>query len=80
VYSFIDYDVDLIVSEDGVAEIVDEEELTQNAHAMNYPPDTLRQIAEATAELVALFEAKEGPFDPDARARWRRVWLEARYT
>lgn len=75
-YTFIDYDVDLIVNEDGVGEIVDEEELTEHAHAMQYPPDVLNKIAEATAELVALQEAQEGPFDPDAVSRWLQLWEE----
>jgi protein associated with RNAse G/E len=75
-YTFIDYDVDLIVSADGVAEVVDEEELTEHAQAMKYPPDVLHKIAEATAELVALHEAQEGPFDPDAPARWLKLWEE----
>lgn len=75
-YTFIDYDVDLIVSDDGVAEIVDEEELTEHAHAMKYPEDVLHKIAEATAELQALFEAQEGPFDPEARTRYMQAWLD----
>jgi uncharacterized protein len=77
-YTFIDYDVDLIVNEDGVYEVVDEEELTEHAQAMQYPSDILHKIAEATAELVALFEAQEGPFDPEARERWTKAWEEAR--
>ncbi|MGZ4106856.1 MAG: DUF402 domain-containing protein [Tumebacillaceae bacterium] len=76
-YKFIDYDVDLIVNVDGVYEIVDEEELTEHANAMKYPTDILNKIAEATAELVSLFEAQEGPFDPEARARWTAIWQEA---
>jgi uncharacterized protein len=75
-YTFIDYDVDLIVSEEGVAEVVDEEELTDHADAMKYPTDVLHKIAEATAELVALFEAQEGPFEPEARTRWLAAWEE----
>ena len=77
-YTFIDYDVDLIANEDGVHEIVDEEELTEHAAAMKYPPDILNKIAEATAELVALFEAQEGPFDPQARGKWMQVWEESK--
>jgi len=77
-YTFIDYDVDLLGNEHGVYEVVDEEELTEHAHAMKYPPDVLLKIAEATAELVALFEAQEGPFEPEARERWTEAWVEAR--
>jgi protein associated with RNAse G/E len=76
-YKFIDYDVDVIVNEDGLYEIVDEEELTEHAHAMKYPPEILNKIAEATAELVALLEAQEGPFDPEARRRWTQLWEES---
>ncbi|PWK13773.1 DUF402 domain-containing protein [Tumebacillus permanentifrigoris] len=76
-YKFIDYDVDLIVNEEGVYEIVDEEELTEHAHAMHYPTEILHKIAEATAELIALFEAREGPFDPEARSRWTQLWEAA---
>lgn len=77
-YKFIDYDVDVIVNEEGVYEVVDEEELTEHAHAMKYPTEILHKIAEATAELIALLEAQEGPFDPEARARWSQLWEEMR--
>jgi protein associated with RNAse G/E len=77
-YSFVDYDVDVLVNEDGVYEVVDEEELTDHAHAMKYPSEILHKIAEATAELVALVEAQEGPFDPEARIRWTAAYREAK--
>ena len=60
--SYIDLDMDVLVSPDLSYRILDEDEFAENALRFNYPQEVLRKAQEGLEELVSLIEAKGFPF------------------
>ena len=63
VLTFVDLDIDLLVSPDFTYAVLDEEEFAVNAERLGYTADIFRRVAEARAGLVRLIEARAFPFD-----------------
>jgi len=61
--SFVDLDIDVLVSPDSTVEVLDEDEFETNAETYNYPAAVRLRAREALAELLALVEARSFPFD-----------------
>ena len=60
--TYIDLDLDLRVSAQGVLEVLDEDEFLDNSQRMGYSPDVIRESRRALEELKRLAAAAEGPF------------------
>lgn len=65
VLSFVDLDIDILVAPDFSFKILDEDEFETNAARFAYTPEFHRRTREAVAELIALIEGREFPFDMD---------------
>ena len=61
--TYIDLDIDIVVSPDLSYEILDMDEFETNAERFMYPLDVLRSARGALREIVALIESREFPFD-----------------
>ena len=61
--TFTDFDIDVLVRPDFSFTILDEDEFAVNAARFDYPSEIFRRVREALAELVALIEARDFPFD-----------------
>jgi hypothetical protein len=63
VLSFIDLDLDILVSDDWTYKILDREEFETNSEKFNYPNNLKMRIEEAMTELLSLIQNREFPFD-----------------
>ena len=63
VLSYVDLDIDVLIAPDFSYSILDEDEFAVNAARFDYPPEISSRVREALAELVALIEARDFPFD-----------------
>jgi protein associated with RNAse G/E len=63
VLSFVDLDMDILVAPDLSYQILDEDEFEVNALRYAYPAPVLERAHQALAELKALIEARQFPFD-----------------
>ncbi|MBC7933086.1 MAG: DUF402 domain-containing protein [Rubrivivax sp.] len=61
--TFVDLDIDVLVSPDFTYEVLDEEEFKTHAAQFGYTDEVLRRVAEAREELIGLIEARSFPFD-----------------
>lgn len=68
VLSFIDLDIDVLVTPDFSYTILDEEEFEQHAKQFDYPEEFRRRAYQALDELLALIERRDFPFDRHAAA------------
>lgn len=66
VLSYIDLDIDIVVAPDFSYRVVDEDEFESNAALFNYPPDVRRNARRALADLIALIESHQFPFNERA--------------
>jgi uncharacterized protein len=65
VLSYVDLDIDIIVSPDLSYEILDMDEFEINAERYQYPLEIRARARRALEELLALIEARAFPFDQD---------------
>ena len=61
--SYIDLDMDILVSPDLSFTILDEDEFRESAARFNYPEDVQKRAHQALRELITLIEARSFPFD-----------------
>ena len=61
--TYIDLDMDIVVSPDLSYEILDMDEFEMNALKFKYPEDVRHRARLALDELIALIESREFPFD-----------------
>jgi uncharacterized protein len=66
VLSYVDLDVDIMVTPALAYSILDEDEFEVNAGRYRYPPEVRRRAAQALAELLALIESRRFPFNDDS--------------
>jgi protein associated with RNAse G/E len=66
VLSFVDLDMDILVAPDLSYQILDEDEFEVNALRYAYPASLQERAHQALAELKALIEARQFPFDYQA--------------
>jgi uncharacterized protein len=62
VLSFIDLDIDVLVSPDFTYRVLDEDEFERHALEFNYAPELRAHVQQALAELLSLIERREFPF------------------
>jgi protein associated with RNAse G/E len=65
VLSYVDLDIDIMVTPALTYSIIDEDEFEINAGRYNYPSEIRRRAAEALTELLALIELRQFPFNDD---------------
>jgi uncharacterized protein len=63
VLSYVDLDMDIVVSPSLSYEILDMDEFEINAERYGYPSDVRARARQALDELLALIEARQFPFD-----------------
>lgn len=63
VLSYIDLDIDILVAPDLSYTILDEDEYAVNAARFNYPIEVRRRSQEALAQVIALLEEGDFPFN-----------------
>jgi protein associated with RNAse G/E len=63
VLSYIDLDIDVLVQPDLTYQILDLEEFEKNSTLYNYSTEVKQKSHQAVAELVALIDTKEFPFN-----------------
>ena len=61
--TFIDLDLDVMVSEDFNVTILDTDEFEANAKKYNYPDEIKLKAKQTLTELLSLIETREFPFD-----------------
>jgi protein associated with RNAse G/E len=61
--TFVDLDIDVLVAPDFSRRILDEDEFEANAARYAYPAEVRAAVPRALAELLALVERREYPFD-----------------
>lgn len=61
--TFIDLDVDILVSPDFTTRVLDEEEFDEHEKLYNYPPDFRPRVREALEEISELIRLRQFPFD-----------------
>ena len=61
--TFVDLDIDVLVSPDFAYAVLDEEEFEAHAARFGYTDEVLRRVAEARVELIKLIETRAFPFD-----------------
>ena len=62
VLSYVDLDIDILVSPDLSYEILDLKEFESNAELYQYPRETQLQARAAVDQLISLIESREFPF------------------
>ena len=60
---YVDLDLDVRVSAQGVPEVLDEDEFLENSERMGYPPNVIQEARRAVDELLALVRTGQPPFD-----------------
>jgi len=60
---YADLDLDVRVSAQGEAQLLDEDEFLENSQRMGYPPDVIEHARRAVDELLALVRGGQFPFD-----------------
>jgi protein associated with RNAse G/E len=63
VITFVDLDIDVLVAPDFSYRVLDEDEFELHAERYKYPPEFRQRAREALAEVVALIERRQFPFD-----------------
>ncbi len=63
VITFVDLDIDVLVAPDFSYRVLDEDEFELHAEKYKYPPEFRRHTREALAEVIALVERRQFPFD-----------------
>lgn len=63
VLSFVDLDIDILVTPELTYTILDEEEFLENALRFKYPSDVKRRVHAAVVELIEMIERRQFPFD-----------------
>jgi uncharacterized protein len=62
VLTFVDLDIDILVTPDFEFQVLDEQEFAENALRFNYPVNVLEMTHAAVAELIELIENRQFPF------------------
>jgi protein associated with RNAse G/E len=62
ILTFVDLDIDVLVSPDKTYRVLDEDEFEANAARYHYSRDVRERVRRALAELIELIERREFPF------------------
>lgn len=66
VLSYVDLDIDILVTPDLDYSILDEEEFAENSRRFGYPNEVQRHVRAAVAELIEMIETRQFPFTQPA--------------
>lgn len=69
-WTYIDLDLDVVVSPGGACQVLDREELAHNARRFGYPPGLIQRAEKALSDLLAAIHEPWGPFVPGAVEAW----------
>jgi protein associated with RNAse G/E len=64
--TFVDLDIDVLVSPDNTYRVLDEDEFEANAARYQYSSEVHERVPRARAELIDLIERREFPFNESA--------------
>jgi protein associated with RNAse G/E len=67
ILSFIDLDLDIMISNNFNITVLDEDEFESNAKKYNYPNEIKQKAKKTLTELLALIKRREFPFDIQTR-------------
>ncbi|MGV3487343.1 MAG: DUF402 domain-containing protein [Tuberibacillus sp.] len=70
VLQYIDYDLDIEVTENKIKRLLDKEEYQTNSQQMNYPHEITQQIKEELAVLTGWIDRKRGLFNEEFVSKW----------
>jgi hypothetical protein len=68
--TYIDYDLDVMVEQDGTVRLLDEAEYESHKQLMHYPANVTDRIEKDLAKLYDWIEKGVGPFHPDFIQKW----------
>jgi hypothetical protein len=73
---YIDYDLDVKVSKDHLATVLDQNEYRRHAELMQYPQEITAILERELLRLQEAIIQKESPFQPEIIENWYRVYRE----
>ncbi|QYR21207.1 DUF402 domain-containing protein [Paenibacillus sp. sptzw28] len=74
ILTYIDYDLDVIVTKGGPALIVDQEEYEIHKAAYHYSAEVKRKVAEGLKSLMVRIESGQAPFDDEQVNAYYEAW------
>ncbi|MFB9325777.1 DUF402 domain-containing protein [Paenibacillus aurantiacus] len=74
VLTYIDYDLDVILTADGRAQIVDREEYEQHKAIYHYSAEVQRKVQDGLRALIGRVESKIAPFHQEGVAHYYEAW------
>lgn len=78
ILSYIDYDLDVLVSPDGTYQVLDKEEYENHKQMMNYPEKLDQTLQKNLNTLIQWIEQQKGPFTPERTATWYEHYVAIR--
>ena len=74
--TYIDYDLDVILTLDGKCVVVDEDEYEEHRHTYRYSMDVEQKIESGLQSLLDRIELKQSPFHPQHVKYYYLKWME----
>jgi len=74
VLTYIDYDLDVIVTSNGASHIVDRDEYEQHKAMYHYSEDVQRKVNDGLQNLLARVETRKAPFEQGTAAYYFEAW------
>lgn len=68
--AYVDLELDVALFEDGVVQILDEDEYEESKILYNYPDELIKRIEQATGEVIEMLQQRVYPFD-GSLVNWR---------
>jgi protein associated with RNAse G/E len=76
VFTYIDYDLDVVLYPSGQVLILDQDEYECNSRLYQYPPAVLQKVERSVELLLERMERRAMPFDNDCVRAYHRMWKE----
>jgi protein associated with RNAse G/E len=76
VFTYIDYDIDVVLYPSGQVLILDQDEYECNSRLYQYPPAVLQKVERSVELLLERMERRAMPFDNDCVRAYHRMWKE----
>jgi len=78
--TYIDYDLDVILMQNGEIHIVDEEEFEEHKTLYKYPPAVVKKVRESLNELLSRMREGRAPFIAGEAQRYYELWRRRRWS
>ena len=78
--TYIDYDLDVILMQNGEIHVVDEEEFEAHRLLYRYPPGVVRNVRAGLKELIRRMRERRAPFLAGESQRYYELWRRRRWT